>query len=162
MIDEEVRAVALAIVMIIGVATVSQAIVAGRVVEPFSALGTLGPNMKIGDYPKTVLVNETFRLYFYIENHEGSAMFYELRVKLGDNSTIINETVPADLPVLQRYYAILPHGANATLPADLSIAAPAVNVKVIIEMWVHAANGTYYNGRWNHFWMNVTSVPGFT
>ncbi|HRR54707.1 MAG TPA: hypothetical protein P5290_05120, partial [Candidatus Methanomethylicus sp.] len=76
MIDEEARAVTLAIIAIIGVAAVSQAIVAGRVVEPFSALGTLGPNMKIGDYPKTVLVNETFRLYFYIENQEGRAMFY--------------------------------------------------------------------------------------
>ena len=159
MIDEEARAVTLAIIAIIGVAAVSQAIVAGRVVEPFSALGTLGPNMKIGDYPKTVLVNETFRLYFYIENQEGRAMFYELRVKLGDNSTVINETVPADLPVLQSHYAILPHGANETIPADVSISSPGVDVKVIIEMWVHAANGTYYNGRWNHFWMNVTSVP---
>jgi len=158
MIDEEARAVTLAIIAIIGVAAVSQAIVAGRVVEPFSALGTLGPNMKIGDYPKTVLVNETFRLYFYIENQEGRAMFYELRVKLGDNSTVVNETVPADLPVLQSHYAILPHGANETIPADVSISSPGVDVKVIIEMWVHAANGTYYNGRWNHFWMNVT-VP---
>lgn len=159
MIDEEVRAIALAVIAIAVVAAVSQAIVAGRVVEPFSALGTLGPNMKIGDYPKTVLANETFRLYLYIENQEGKAMQYELRVKIGDNSTFINETVPADLPTVQSYHAILPHGANETIPADISISSPGVDVKVIIEMWVHAANGTYYNGRWNHFWMNVT-VPG--
>ncbi|MBC7121088.1 MAG: DUF1616 domain-containing protein [Candidatus Methanosuratus sp.] len=157
MIDEELRAAALAIIAVIGVAAVSQAIVAERVVEPFSALGTLGPNMKLDDYPKTVLVNETFRLYLYVENQEGRVMFYELRVKLGNNSTVINETVPADLPVLKSYYVILPHGANETIPADISIAAPATDVKLIIEMWVHASNGTYYNGRWNHFWMNVTA-----
>lgn len=157
MIDEEARAIALAAIAIALVATVSQAIVAGRVVEPFSALGTLGPNMKIGDYPKTVLVNESFRLYLYIENQEGKAMQYELRLKIGDNSTFINETVPADLPTVQSYHAILPRGANTTIPADISISSPGVDVKVIIEMWVHAANGTYYNGRWNHFWMNATA-----
>jgi len=156
MIDEEVRAVALAIIVIAGAAAISQAIVAGRTVEPFSALGTLGPNMKIGDYPKTVLVNETFRVYFYVENHEGKAMSYELRIKIGDNGTFINETAPADLPTVFSYYAILPNGANTTIPADLSIPAPVVNGKIIIEMWVHSSNGTWYNGRWNHLQINAT------
>ena len=157
MIDEEVRAVALAIIVIAGVVAVSQAIVAGRVVEPFSALGTLGPNMKIGDYPKTVLVNETFRVYFYIENQEGKVMSYELRVKIGDNSTFINETVPADLPTAQSYYAILPSGANTTIPADLWMPAPVVNGRIIVEMWVHSSNGTWYDGRWNQLWINATT-----
>ena len=47
----EVWAVILAIMIVASVFAVAQAITAGRVVEPFSELGLLGPKMKIGDYP---------------------------------------------------------------------------------------------------------------
>jgi len=160
MIDEEVRAVVLAIVVLGGALAVSQAITAGRVVEPFSALGTLGPNMKIGDYPKEVLAGEPFRLYLYVENHEGKAMYYRVLEKVGDNSSIVNETVPADLPVLASYEVILAHGGNATVPADVAIGTPMQGAKLIFELWAVGPDGSpYYTGRWNHLWINVTSPP---
>ncbi|MEM2128948.1 MAG: DUF1616 domain-containing protein [Candidatus Methanomethylicaceae archaeon] len=160
MIDEEVRAVVLAVVVLAGLVAVSQAITAGRVVEPFSALGTLGPNMKIGDYPKEVLAGDPFRLYLYVENHEGKAMYYRVLAKVGDNSTLVNETVPADLPVLASYDVILCHGENSTIPADIALSVPAQDAKLIFELWAVDEGGAWnYTGRWNHLWMNVTSPP---
>lgn len=160
MIDEEVRAAALAVIAIAAVLVASQAIAAGRVVEPFSAIGTLGPNMKIGDYPKEVLAGEPFRLYVYVENQEGRAMYYRVLEKVGDNSTLVNETVPADLPPVASYDLILAHGMNSTLPVDVALDAPAQGVKLIFELWAVGPDGAlYYTGRWNHLRINVTSPP---
>lgn len=160
MIDEEVRAAALAVIAIVAVLVASQAITAGRVVEPFSAIGTLGPNMKIGDYPKEVLAGEPFRLYVYVENQEGRAMYYRVLEKVGDNSTLVNETAPADLPPVASYDLILAHGMNSTLPADVALDAPAQGVKLIFELWAVGPDGAlYYTGRWNHLRINVTSPP---
>ncbi|MEN3051233.1 MAG: DUF1616 domain-containing protein [Candidatus Methanosuratincola petrocarbonis] len=160
MIDEEIRAVVLAVIVLGAALAVSQAITAGRVAEPFSALGVLGPNMKIGDYPKEVLAGEPFRLYLYVENHEGKAMYYRVLEKVGDNSTVLNETVPADLPVLASYDVVLAHGENATIPVNVTLATPAQGAKLIFELWAIGTGGSpYYTGRWNHLWINVTSPP---
>lgn len=158
--DEEIRAVVLAAVVLAGLLAVSQAITEGRVVEPFSALGTLGPNMKIGDYPKAVLAGEPFRLYLYVENHEGRVMYYRVLAKVGDNSTLVNETVPADLPPLASYEVILCHGENSTIPAEIALPAPAQNARLIFELWAAGDGGAWeYTGRWNHLWINATLPP---
>jgi len=160
LIDEEVAAVVLAVIIVASVFTISQAFLAGRVVEPFSAFGVLGAKMKIGDYPKTVLTNESFRLYLYVENQEGRAMYYILYVKLGDNSTFINETIPADAPVIATFETILAHGQNKTIPIDLSIPKPMVNARLIFEMWILNEDLTpKYHGRWLQLWLNVTAPP---
>lgn len=160
MIDEEVAAVILAIIVVGGVFAFSQVFMAGRVVEPFSEFGVLGSRMKIGDYPRTVLVNDTFRLYLYVGNHEGRIMYYILYVKLGDKSTFINESVPADAPIIASYELILPSGENKTIPVDLSISRPMVNARLIFEMWVLDGDlKPRYHGRWLQLWLNVTGLP---
>lgn len=157
MIDEEVRAVVLAVALVAGVFAASQTLQSGRVVEPFSEIGLLGPGMKIGDYPKNVLVNETFRLYLYIGNHEGRVMYYTVLVKLGDEATLINETAYAEAQVIDEYEAILPHGHNKTIPIDLRISQPARNLRLIFELWSLEGGELRYHGRWLQLWMNVTA-----
>uniref|UniRef100_A0A7C3EWY8 DUF1616 domain-containing protein n=1 Tax=Candidatus Methanomethylicus mesodigestus TaxID=1867258 RepID=A0A7C3EWY8_9CREN len=159
MIDEEVRAVVLAVIVISAALSASQAMTAGRVAEAFSAIGILGPEMKIGDHPKTVIVGEPFNLYVYIENQEGRTMYYTVLAKVGNNSTAVNETAPAGLEPFAAYRSILAHGQNATIPVEISLASPAQNAKLIFELWAIGENGAYYTGRWNHLWMNVTSLP---
>lgn len=51
-LNEEVLAVLAAIVLVAAVLAGVQVLNAGRVVEPFSELGLLGPEGKIGSYPK--------------------------------------------------------------------------------------------------------------
>ena len=159
LIDEEVKAVILAIIIVVGVFSIAQLIASGRVVEPFSAIGLLGPKMKIGDYPKNVLVNQTINLYLFIDNHEGHLMYYVIYAKLGNKSTMINENVSANAPILDRYEIILPHGENITIPVSLKIQRPYRNARLIFEMWIYdPVNETLrYHGRWVQLWINVTA-----
>lgn len=157
MIDEEVTAVIIAIILVAGIFGASQLLTQGRVVEPFSELGLLGPEMKIGDYPKTVLVNESFKLHLYIGNHEGRVMYYIIRAKLGDETTQVNDTTPAEAQLIAEYETILPHGHNKTIPITLSIGRPMRNGRLIFEMWTLEGREIRYHGRWLQLWMNVTA-----
>ncbi len=159
MLDEEVQAVILAIVVVAAVFAISQYLAAGRVVEPFSELGLLGPNKKIGDYPKEVLVNESINLYLYIGNHEGRSIYYIIYGKLGNKSTFINETVPADAPTIARYEVLLPNDYNETIPVNITVPSPGTNYRLIFEMWVlnETTMTPQYHGRWVQLWINVTS-----
>ena len=96
MIDEEVAAAVLAIVIVAGIIASIYFFFGENVVEPFSELAILRPNKKLADYPTNVSVNETIRLYLYVGNHEGKNMYYLVLVKLGNKSTLINETTPAN------------------------------------------------------------------
>ncbi|MEM0079607.1 MAG: DUF1616 domain-containing protein [Candidatus Nezhaarchaeales archaeon] len=159
MIDDEVKAVVLAIIIVAGALIVAQLFAGGKVVEPFSAIGLLGPKMKIGDYPKSVLVNQTINLYLYVDNHEGRTMYYVIYAKLGEKSTTISENVSADAPILDVYELILPHGSNATIPVSITISEPVTNAKLIFEMWVYdpKIDEVIYHGRWVQLWLNVTA-----
>ena len=76
--DEEVLAVLTAIVIVVGVFAGVQALSTGRVIEPFSELGLLGPSGKIGDYPREVVAGMPILLNIYVGNHEGRTMYYKL------------------------------------------------------------------------------------
>jgi uncharacterized membrane protein len=157
LIDEEVTAVVVALVLVAGVMGASQLLASERVAEPFSEFGLLGPEMKIGGYPKTVLVNETLRLYLYLGNHEGRVMYYRVLAKLGDESTKVDEAKPAEAEILAEYEAILPHGQNTTIPISLSIKRPMNNARLIFEMWILDGEEFRYHGRWLQLWINVTA-----
>ena len=106
MIDEEVAAVIIAITVVAAVLAYSQLLMEGRITEPFSAIGLLGPEMKRGGYPKAVRVDETIDLYLFIDNHEGRTMYYVVKAKLGNKSTTVNSTMPAKARVIATYEAI--------------------------------------------------------
>ena len=84
--DERIQAVLMIIVLAYGVLTVAPVILGDRVVEPFSELGILGPEMKLGDYPREVALGDSVDLYLYLGNHEGNLMYYRVLVKQGDQS----------------------------------------------------------------------------
>ncbi len=158
MIDEEVTAVVLAVVVVVGVFSVSQTIFAGRIVEPFSELAVLGPGKMIGDYPSTVVTGEPFQLYLYVGNHEGHAMYYRVLVKLSDQASNVSETQPLDAPALAYYETVVQHGGNQTRPITLSLGTAGLNRRLVFEL--HAYNTELerftYHGRWCQLWLNVT------
>ena len=156
-IDEEVKAVALAVVVIAGVFSVSQAFPVSRV-EPFSVLAVLGPKMKLGDYPREVIAGEPFTLYLYVGNHEGKTVYYSVMVKLGDGSTPVNETTPMQLPDIMRFDRVLMNGENWTRAVNISIDRLGVGLRLVFELWIYdeAANNMRYHGVWSQLWMNVT------
>jgi uncharacterized membrane protein len=157
-LDEEVLAVLAAISIVAAVLAGSQAFNAGRVIEPFSELGLLGPGGKIGDYPREVLAGSPFKLNVYVGNHEGKAMYYRVLVKVGDKSSVINASMPLSSKPLMDIRVVLGHNTSRIMPVDVTLYEPASNVRLIFEMWFYneAAGGFSYHGRWNQLWVNVT------
>ena len=159
-IDPEVSAVILALIVVIGVFAIAQVYVSGRVVEPFSEIGLLGPKMKIGDYPTEVVVGEKIKLYIYLGNHMGYPVWYVVFLKIGDRTTFINETVPANIEPVWSYEVLLDHNSNVTIPITLSLNKTGTNVRLIFELWTVSENGELaYHNRWVHLWINVTKPP---
>ena len=156
--DEEVLAVLTAIVIVVGVFAGVQALSTRRVIEPFSELGLLGPSGKIGDYPREVVAGMPILLNIYVGNHEGRTMYYRILVKVGDKSSTINSSVPLSAEPLTDIRVILSHNSSKIIPVNVTLYEPAVNARLILEMWVYdeAARGFKYHGRWNQLWINVT------
>ena len=160
-ISGEVWAVICAVLLVGAVFAVSQYVRSRRVVEPFSALGVLGPNMKIGDYPSEVVAGETFRLYVYVLCYEGKPMLYTVYVKLGNESTPINGTTPAPLEPMYTLTHALMHNETWVTPIDITLTEPGINYRLIFELWAYdpETDSMVYTGRWCQLWLNVTAPP---
>ncbi len=158
-VNEEVLGVVLAIVIVASVFSVAYTYTTTHVIEPFSELGLLGPEGKIGNYPKTVVVGEPVKLYIYVGNHEGKVVWYVIYVKLGDKTTFVNDTVPANATVLKTFDVVLLHDQNVTLPLILTFTEPGINKRIIIELWWVNPDTMQleYKGVWNQLWINITS-----
>ncbi len=160
-LNEEVLAVLAAIVLVSAVIAWVQVLNAGRVVEPFSELGLLGPGGKIGGYPKEVVAGSPSTLNVYIGNHEGKTAYYRVLVKLGDSSAVINETTPLSAEPIMEVRAVLTHNSSQTIPVNITLYEPATRVRLVFEMWMfnETAGAFSYHGRWNQLWLNVTKPP---
>ncbi|MEM2168491.1 MAG: DUF1616 domain-containing protein [Candidatus Bathyarchaeia archaeon] len=156
--DEEVLAVLAAIAVIAVVFAASQALYAGRVVEPFSELGLLNPSGKIGDYPRNVAAGSPFQLNIYVGNHEGKAMYYRVLVKVGDKSSTINASIPLSAEPIMDVRVVLGHNSSRIIPINMTLYEPMINARLVFEMWVYDENADAfkYHGRWNQLWINVT------
>ncbi len=158
MIDEQLQAAAVGVIVLIAVFNVSGYYLANRNVEPFSELGILGPHQKIADYPRSVLVGQQFTLYLYVGNHEGHVMYYQVLAKLGDRSSVINENVSLASAPIAAYGMILRNNQTYLNPITLSIPHNGTNVRLVFELWVYqpGTSGFAYDHRFNQIWFNVT------
>ena len=117
--------------------------------------------MKIGDYPKELVVGQPFDLYVHLGNHEGHMMYYQVLVKLGDREGNVSDAELLDAPLLSSYEAILEHGGNQTIPVSLSLAEAGLNRRLVFELYAYDSeiDGFVYHSRWCQLWLNVTSPP---
>jgi uncharacterized membrane protein len=159
MIDDKVKAGLLASVIVLGLLMAGQYWMEHRIFEPFSELGVLGPNQKIGDYPTNVTAGQSVTLYGYVGNHEGVVTYYDVKVKQGPSSAIVNESTWASLPSSYDYRVVLRDGENSTFSLQLRFSNPASNAKILFELWELdvASGGFRYSGLWGQIVLNVTS-----
>lgn len=156
--DKETGTLALAVVTILAVFVAVQPLLPS-IAQPFSELGILGPSQKIGGYPTTLTAGQQFLLYGYVGNHEGVVSYYEVLVKLGNQSTEISNSTYANAPVLSTYSLVLDSNQNSTFPISLSVGQTGTNLRLIFELWRFnpAASQFGYTGLWNQLFINVTS-----
>ena len=159
MLDERITYVLVAMILAVGGLTAVPPIIPERVVEPFSELGVLGPNMKLGDYPSEVVVGEAFDLFLYVGNHEGRVVYYRTLIKVGGLETNVSDTEPFDARVIDSIDLVLLDDRTMTVPLRLSLSEPGVNRRVVFELYKYDSdeNGFIYSGEWLQMWVNVTS-----
>ncbi len=146
------------ILLIIAGFTVFQAVFADRVVEPFSELGILGPNMKLGDYPRELEIGEEFNLFLYLGNHEGRVVYYRVLVKIGDQEMNMSDTEALDVPTFRFYDQALQDQANVTLPISLQLDEAGENKRLVFELhrYETETNGFFYHNIWAQLWLNIS------
>jgi uncharacterized membrane protein len=161
LIDDQITAVAVGILLIIAVSNVSSYYLANRTVEPFSELGILGPNQKIADFPTTVFTGENFTLYLFVGNHEGHVTYYQVQAKLGNRSSAVNDNVSLSATPIASYGMVLLNNQTYLHPITLSMSKSGTNVRLVFELWIYQANVSsfaYYH-RFNQLYLNVSSSP---
>ncbi len=154
LLDDEVRAVLAAILVIVMVFAAAQYMSAGKVAEPFSELGLLGKNKKLADYPSNLTVGEKALVYIYVGNRMGYPMFYRLEAKLGNKSVKVN---PSPVSPFWSYYLILEHNTSKVIPLTFSLNKTGM-YRLIIELWAYneTIRDFQYDKRWVQLWINVT------
>ena len=140
--DERIQAALMITVLAYGVLTAAPVILGDRVVEPFSELGLLGPELKLGDYPREIALGEAVDLYLYLGNHEGDLTYYRVLVKQGDQSMNVSDTTPYGGPVLAQFEHVLVDEYNITMPISIMVDAPGVNQRLVFELYKYDQEST--------------------
>ena len=158
-LDKKITYVLILVIASLSLLTAVPPILPDRVVEPFSELGILGPNVKMSDYTEEVEVGEPFSLFLYVGNQEGRIMYYRTLVKVGDQMNFASETDPMDAPILARYEHVILNKDNSTTPVTLSIDRPGINSRLVLELYKYdeGVHDFVYSGQWVQIWMNVTA-----
>ncbi|HJW98207.1 MAG TPA: DUF1616 domain-containing protein [Candidatus Bathyarchaeia archaeon] len=155
---DQVCAAILGIILIIAVFMAAQFFLTGRTGETFSELGILGPQMRLGDYPKEVVAGDAVNLFVYIGNQMGGPVYYSVMIKIGDNNTSVN---PAPIETSMKLEKILQQNQNWTSPINIKLTQAGLNQRIIFELWTYndTMGGFEYNQRWGQIWLNVTAPP---
>jgi uncharacterized membrane protein len=125
----------------------------------YSELGILGPDGTAKSYPTSVAVNQSFLLYGFVGNHEGNVESYQLLVKLGNQTTVVDNATYANAPVLATYWHIVGENQTWTFPMSLTVNQAGNNTRIIFELWSYnvPASNFEYAGLWDYIWLNVTA-----
>jgi uncharacterized membrane protein len=160
LIDEQVTAVVVGIILIVAGVNASNFYLANRVTEPFSELGILGPGQKIGGYPTTLVAGQGFSLYGYVGNHEGAVNYYQVLVKLGNESTQVSNSTYARAAELASYGLVLVNNQSSIFRISLSLVGPGTNQRIIFELWMFNITSSQfaYTGLFAQLWLNVTGT----
>lgn len=161
-LDSEVFAVILAVVIVGSAVGIAQ-LLRSEVVEPFTALGLLNQDCKIGEYPKYAFAGGELELCVFVYNHMGYPILAKVMYKLGTESDLPTNTTPSRLNPIKNFTVLVPHGGNETFKVKLPVPEnppEADRVAVILELWIYdLESGRWvYSGRWNHLYVEVVRI----
>jgi uncharacterized membrane protein len=161
--DEEFKTIALVIIGLMAVVAIYPIVAANRnPFEPFSEIGILGPNKKLGDYPSVIGVGQKINLYIYVGNHEGKVGFYRVLAKLGNQNSTISNSIALEEPIIASWDVILPNEKNNTIPINLSLTKVGLKQRLIFELYMYDSNvrSFLYHQRWTQLWLDVYGQGG--
>jgi uncharacterized membrane protein len=157
--NREVQAALIATLVIFSVFYVAQPLLPASNPSQFSVFAMLGPGGMLSGYPTSVLARQPFQLYGYVENHMGYAEYYQLRVKLGNESTYFSNLTGTNAELVFLRASVVQNNQTFEFPVSISLNQTALNDRVIFELWSYSPSQAafVYSGLWSAIWVNVTS-----
>ncbi|MEM2021644.1 MAG: hypothetical protein QXP80_05415 [Zestosphaera sp.] len=163
-INDEVFAVIMALV-ILGSVLTTATMLRPEVTEPFTAIGLLNSECRIGDYPWYVIAGGKTDLCVYVFNYMGYPILAQVRYKVGTASDLPTNNTPSVLRSLENLTAVIAHNSEnlikVSLPVVVDESLIGKNASLILELWVYdVSKGVWvYSGRWAHLHVRVIGVP---
>lgn len=163
-LDEEVFAVIVALAVVGSVLGIAQ-VLRPEVVEPFTAVGLLNSECRIGDYPREVFEGEELRLCIFVYNHLGHPQLVMVKYKVGSRDSLPTNSSPSPEATIRSFEYLLRHGGNVTSPIRVPIPVGSGlvgrEVAMIFELWLYdlGVGGWVYSGRWVHLYVKVREAP---
>ncbi len=155
--DEEVAAVILALVIVASIFAIASYIRSGQVVEPFTAIGLLGPTGKIGGYPTKVFPGEEMKLHIYVFNYMGVPTWLIVKIYITNDT---KSMPPLPYKPIMTLQWVLPHNASHIEPIIVRAPKRPGRYRLIGELWMYDPYNLtlVYTGRFVQLWFNVTGV----
>ncbi|MEM1637573.1 MAG: DUF1616 domain-containing protein [Pyrobaculum sp.] len=143
--DSEVAAIVVAVAV---VATAFATAVQFRPQQPFTAIGILGPQGKIGGYPDNVAPGTNVSLYIYVYNHMGTPIWFRV---VGRYTPSPNVTASPNGFYIREFF--LPNNGSILLPVSFKVNSTGV---FKAELWMYETNGTLvYTNETAYIWIHV-------
>jgi len=157
-LDEEVFAIILAISIIasaLGIALTLRPMVS----EPFTAIGLLNEDCRIGEYPKRIVNGSSLRLCIYVANYLGYPAYFKIVYRIATNRSLPNTTTPSPKPILVEWRTVLGNEEEKKFPTAVPVyrVGNETRIALVFELWVFDTdkNLWVYTGRWTHLYIDV-------
>jgi uncharacterized membrane protein len=158
LLDEEVFAVILALSITASALGIALTLKPGNP-EPFTAIGLLNEECKIGRYPAAVVNGSSVRLCISVANYLGHPAYFKVVYKLATNETLPNSAAPSPEQAVMEWRVLLNNGEEIVFPITIPVHTlrGEFHIALVFELWVYntSASGWSYTGRWNHLYINI-------
>lgn len=159
-IDDEVLAIILAVSVVASVVGVVS-VLRPEITEPFTALGLLNEDCRIGYYPRTATNNSLLRLCIFVSNYMGKPIYYKVLYKIGSSETIPTNTTPSPAESVLMWVGVLGNKQDTTTPVEVPVYTRESipnRIALIFELWLYDTESKQwvYTGRWTHLYINIT------
>lgn len=156
-LSDEVLAVVVAITVVGSALSIAATLPRGS--EPFTALGLLNEEGRIGEYPSEVFVGERVRLRLFIANYMGYTALFMVQGKIGYGDIPTNEAPLNSTPIMVKYIVVC-NKCNATTPVEVVFDRPWTNQTLVFELYIYdSGRGLWsYTGRYVFLRLNAVEV----
>ncbi|MEL9989874.1 MAG: DUF1616 domain-containing protein [Thermoproteus sp.] len=143
--DEEVAAIVAAVAVVAAAFAVASQF---KPVEPFTALGLLGPGGKIGNYPTEVDRGSTVTLYLYVYNHMGHPVWFRVVARYVQSPNVTAS--PTGFYVKEFFL-----GDNQSIVLPVTFVVNSTGV-FKAELWMYQPDGSLiYTNRTVYLWIKA-------
>ena len=150
--EEKTIIVTIVVALLIIGALLVNLVLTPALTENFSTIYYLDSEKQTENLPKIVVLgeNSTFSLWVGVENHNGTAIDYQVLVKYDDGNSPVN---PSPVEATESFEKTLANGETWEFPVPVTVDQLGRN-RVIFELWY--LNGTILEPEYTGNWVNIS------